>query len=332
MKAKWIPIAAATVLIAVVAAGLAFLYRTTATAPPAPNPVPAPVAEVESEAVLPAIIRARLLVKTPVPVDGRVAAFHAEVGDEVFEGQIIAEIRSEASEVARESAKLDVEQGQTRVNNLESTVTAARLEASRASADAARLRAELDRATRNYSREKLLLAEGATPRLVFEKAERDYKTLETDSATAQELSRAADERVSSLQAELDRQRKILETKLTDMEGAESRAASGQVLAPAAGVIAARRGQVGDEVHPSMEDLFQIATDLSVLDAEVEPSPAQLARIKPGQPAAVTVADLPNEALTGKVVSVQDGKAMVEFSNPSPLVRPGMTAQVRIKIQ
>ena len=36
-----------------------------------------------------------------------------------------------------------------------------------------RVRAELDRASRNYQRQKMLLAEGATPRLTFEKAERE---------------------------------------------------------------------------------------------------------------------------------------------------------------
>jgi hypothetical protein len=64
---------------------------------------------------------------------------------------------------------------------------------------------------------------------------------------------------------------------------------------------------------------------------VEPSPDQLARIKPEQFASVSVADLPHEPLSGVVRSIEDGKARIEFANPSALVKPGQTAQVRIQV-
>jgi hypothetical protein len=35
-------------------------------------------------------------------------------------------------------------------------------------------------------------------------------------------------------------------------------------------------------------------------------------------------------MQGKVKALQGGLAVVEFTSPNPAVRPGMTAQVRIK--
>jgi multidrug resistance efflux pump len=132
-----------------------------------------------------------------------------------------------------------------------------------------------------------------------------------------------------MQRDLDAARKLLEGQRADLEAATTRVHAGQVISPATGVIAARRGEVGAPVNPSIEDLFVIATDLSRLNLVIEPDPAQLQRIQPGQSAYVVVADVP-ESLPGVVKDVDKGTVTVEFSNPSPAVRPGMTAQVRIK--
>ena len=81
----------------------------------------------------------------------------------------------------------------------------------------------------------------------------------------------------------------------------------------------------------MEDFIQIATDTSYLIVTVEPSPDQLARIKPGQFASVAAADIPEEPLPGKVAGAEDSKIKIEFANPSALVKPGHTAHVRSQV-
>jgi macrolide-specific efflux system membrane fusion protein len=270
-------------------------------------------------------------VKVSAPIEGTVTTFHVDVGADVYEGQLLAEIRSDMLDSAQQAATAELERAQTRVQNLESALSAARLESSRATADAIRAGTDFDRATRNFQRQKLLLGEGATPRQVFEKAEKEYTSLLAESKQLAEVAKQSEERISSASRELDSARKLLEGKLADMEAAKSRLEAGQVISPATGTIAARRGQPGDEVNPEMDDLFQIATSTSALEVLVEPSPADLLRIKPGQEALVNVADIPNEVLPGKVSSVEEGKVRIEFSNPSALVKPGQTAQVRIRV-
>jgi multidrug resistance efflux pump len=166
---------------------------------------------------------------------------------------------------------------------------------------------------------------------VFEKAEKDFQTLEQESRNLSEVAQNADARVSALNRDLDAARKILEGRLADAESSKLRVEAGQVTSPVSGVVAGCHGDVGAEVHPTMEDLFQIATDVSRLMVAVEPSPDQLARIKPEQFASVSVADLPHEPLSGVVRSIEDGRVRIEFANPSALVKPGQTAQVRIQV-
>lgn len=99
-----------------------------------------------------------------------------------------------------------------------------------------------------------------------------------------------------------------------------------------GILVARRGEAGGEVNRSMTDLFQIAVQLASLDVVVEPPPPALARIRPGQPAAVRVAEVADAALPGAVRDVKGSQVFIEFTSPNPAIRPGLTAQATIRIE
>jgi len=271
------------------------------------------------------------VVNVGVPLTGKIQAFHAELGDEVYEGQLLAQIKSGGLEDAQETGTADLERAKSRVNEIESAIAAGRLEASRAGADATRARAEFDRAQRYYQRQKMLLDEGATPRLTFEKAQREFQALETESKNLDQLAKQSEERVDSLQRDLDAAQKLFRDKEDHLEGVKASLAAGEISSPVSGIIVARRGELGDQVNPTVTDLFQIATDLSVMEAVAEPAPNDLARIKPGQEAYVALAESPNELLPGVVKKVDEGKVTIEFKNPSPAIKPGLTAQVRIKL-
>jgi HlyD family secretion protein len=332
MRGKGFLVAASFALLLVIGVSIYALRRTSAGKQAAPPPPPKPAVYAGSEVTLEGKVHAPAVQPVPAPADGRVESFHAEVGDEVYEGQILAIIKSDAAETEQERAELDLERAQTRVNNLEGALAAARLEASRAEADASRARAEAERTEKVYQRERMLLAEGATPRLKFERSEREYNEARTESEALSTLAGNAASRVEALQRDLDAARKTLAEKTQDLEDARTQTAAGEVRAPANGVLVGRRGVVGDEVDRSMPDLLQIATDLSRLEVILEPEPPVLARIKPGQQANVSVAEQPGETLPGTVKSTDQGKVTVEFANPNPLIRPGLTAHVRIVLE
>ena len=57
----------------------------------------------------------------------------------------------------------------------------------------------------------------------------------------------------------------------------------------------------------------------------------LQRIRPGQDALVIVADL-NGVIPASVKEVKGNDVTLSFVSPSPVIRPGMTAQVRLKLE
>ena len=97
------------------------------------------------------------------------------------------------------------------------------------------------------------------------------------------------------------------------------------------MVVGRSGEVGQSVGPDKPDLFQIATQLSQLEVVLDPDPRAMRQIQPGQAALVTLLELGLGGMLGAVKSIVGAQVIVGFTSPNPAVRPGMVAQVRIKV-
>jgi HlyD family secretion protein len=330
MRAKWVLIGASVILLAI-AAGAISVWRQdraqnqTQAQPPAPS-------QPSGEIILPGKLEAQQITYVEAVVNGKVDQLLVEVGEDVYEGQLLARISNIGLETSREVAQAAADNAQERVNKLEAAIIAARLEASRARADATRARSEFERTDKLYRRQKLLYGEGATPRLVYERSEKEFQIAQTEFESLDQLAKQAEGRVSQLIKDLEAAKKAFEEKSNELDhvGADLKAA--EVHAPVTGTIVSRSADPGGEVEPGTASarLYGIAADISALEAVIEPEPPVLARLKPEMPALVILADVP-EPVEGKVKSVNEGQAVVEFTSPTPLVRPGMTAQIRLKL-
>jgi multidrug resistance efflux pump len=330
MRGKWILISVSIVLLAMAAGALSRLRNSAAknTAQPVKtSALPAPAGELS----LAGKIEAQQVTTVAAQAGGTVAEFLVDVGQEVFEGAVLARIGNQGLEAAGENARAVLDLAQARVEKAGSAIIAARLEATRARADAVRARGEFDRAQRNYQRQKILHGEGATPRLTYEKSERDYAASQAESDSLEELARVAENRVGELIQEQESAKRILQDKLKDVEEAKTNMAAAEVRSPVDGLVVERKGEVGKELGAQEQaELFRIAVNLSELQVRVNPDPDALKRLKPGDSALVIVADLGGEGIAGSVKEIQGNQATVTFTSPNPVVKPGMTAQVRIK--
>ena len=107
----------------------------------------------------------------------------------------------------------------------------------------------------------------------------------------------------------------MDDKNQQLEEMQANLAAADVHSPVTGVIVARRGEPGRMLDPDeASELFQIAVDLSLLQAVFEPDPGTLGRIKPGQTAFVTVPDLQTDALPAAIKEMNDGEAVAELTS------------------
>jgi membrane fusion protein (multidrug efflux system) len=335
MRGKWFLLAAAAVLIAI-AAGALSRWRNGASpqaalpqTPVSPAPAPAPGG---SFLTLSGPIHAQKTVPVNAELEGKIEAFSVEIGQDVFEGQMLARIGNPGLESAQQLAAEAVETIQSRVNTIESSILSGRLESSRARADASRAKAEYERTQKVADRQQLLHREGATPRLAFERAQAEFARAQAEFASLDELARQAEGRITRLLADLDRARKLLTEKSEELEEAKTEMGASEVLAPVDGLLVARRKQVGDMVALDEPAILDIAIDLALLEVTLEPKPEELARIKAGQEAVVSVAELAIDGMPGEVAEIRGNQVIVSFASPDPSVKPAMTAGVRIKIE
>jgi multidrug efflux pump subunit AcrA (membrane-fusion protein) len=328
VRRKWVGVAIIA-LTAVAGAGL-FYWRRHWPDTPRRTVTSAPAPALPSQITVTGKIRAAHVTGTGSDAMGAIDAFEANVGDEVFQGQVLAEVGSAALESERSGAAAAVEKAQNRVEDTQKAVNMAQLDASRANADRESARAELDRVTKLLDRQKTLLAAGATPRLTYERTERDWESAREQWDAQDKVARAARGRVEDTLKEAGNANRILADKRQQLEAVRSAMESAVVQSPVDGLVVGRQGAVGDPVERFGNDLFSIATDLYDLEVAVEAKPDVVKRLRPSVPALVIIPDLQDSTFPGVVKTIEGSQVVIGFQSSTPAVRPGMPAEVRLK--
>jgi multidrug resistance efflux pump len=328
MRGKWLLIAGATV-IAGIGAGVVS-HRLRKPAAPVQAGPPAAVLNT-NDVTISGTIRPTHVTGVGSTIEGNIEAFLADVGEEVFEGQVLARIGSGTLETNREQASASVDLAQQQVTSAEAALVAAKMEASRADADLERSRLQVDRVQRAYERQSTLHKAGATPKLKYEAALADYEAAVKEFEIMDKASRAARDGVQTATQNVTAAKSNLSEKSGQLDEAQGAFEAAEVRAPVAGVIVGRQGEQGKPSRDYGENLFRIATDLFSLEVVAEPKPNVLKRIHPGQQALVLVLDLQGAGMEGRVKEIKDNQAIVEFASSLPAIRPGMRADVRLKL-
>jgi HlyD family secretion protein len=328
MRGKWVLLSGTIILAAVAVGALSLMRREPAqVATPVVTHSEPPAGEVSLQGT----IQAQHVVPVGVAVAGEIESFELDVGQEVAEGQLLARIASRGLETMRELAARAVDNAQSKIDSMEGRILQARLEASRSRAEANRSRDQYERADKAAQRQRLLHGQGATPRLVYEKAQREFETAQNEFRGLDEIARQAEERVGTMTQEVQMAKTSLADKRRELDDAAASLAAAEVRSPVSGLMVGRRGQPGQSIGPEEASaLVQIAVDLASLEVVLDPEPPVLARIRAGEPAVVFVADV-QEGLSGTVKEIKGSQAIVEFVSPNPAVKPGMTAQVKIRL-
>ena len=331
MQGKWVMVTVALVVAGAIGGAIVMRRRQIPVSKPARA---AGALELPASGVVTftGTIRPQHVTAVGASMDGNIDMFLADVGQEVFEGETLARIGAPALASDRENAARAVERARDQVGRVEEILNAALMEQSRAQADAERGKAEVDRTSRDYDRQRMLNARGATPRRTYEKSETDYKAAVDQYELLSKAGNAAAENVRNSQAVVDTAKKAVDARLAELDEAQGNIdAAGEVLSPVDGMVVTRSGQPGKPARDAGDQMFVIATDLFALEVTVEPPPPVLNRIVPGMPAMVLVPELTNAGFAGEVKGIDKGVVVVQFVSGLPAVKPGMKADVRFKL-
>jgi multidrug resistance efflux pump len=295
------------------------------------SPVPAAPAPSETgDITLIGRVQPRTSVLVAAPLEGTLESFFVDIGQEVYKDQLLGKIRSANLDAAEQQAQLDLDKAETRVTTLSGDQLAARLEASRATVDQSRARADVDRLEKLYRQQKGLWDAGATPRLTFEKAEKDYNDAKAAIERVDTVAKLADSRAKTIESGIEDANRAVADRTAALERAKADLANAEIHSPADGIVMARRGQPGEPVNPSIQDLLQIGTELTALQVVLAVNSVQLARIHVGQAAGVRVPEITPDEIPATVSEIRGSDIVVNFTSPTPITKLDLAAQVRIK--
>ena len=312
----WIAAGAIGVVLAIVLAfrGLTAGLEPEDVPPAALGPESVSLGELLETVAASGTIEPRVRVPVIAEVSGIIASVHVEEGERVVRGQPLFELDRERLEarVAERQAELLLRQANARFDLL------------------GRARVDRDRAAQDFARARALREKGVASQLEFERAERDARVAEiaVRDAGAERAAREA----AVLQA-----REALRQAERDLRNAV-------VRAPIDGRVIERAGEIGRAVADVTANggttIAVIADDTRIrLVAEIDEN--DVAQLRPGQRALVTLDALPDEKLEGTVRKVSSAGAIeanvasftIDVDLPDDeRLRVGMSADARVVIR
>jgi multidrug efflux pump subunit AcrA (membrane-fusion protein) len=240
--------------------------------------------------------------------DGYLKKRYADFGDHVKAGQLLAEIEAPELDQQVQQAQASLAQVQAALSRAEHQLTQskANLELSRLTVD----------------RWRTLADRGVVSKQEFDQHNADYLAQQAGVESAEADVRAASENIRATQANLDR--------LKNLQSYE------KITAPWAGIVTARNVDVGALIGTTgSTPLFRLA-QIDVLRIIIDVPETDAPSIKAGQPAEVTVQELPGRKFEGKVTRTANSldantrtlMTEVQVFNREATLMPNMFAQVR----
>jgi membrane fusion protein (multidrug efflux system) len=241
-------------------------------------------------------------------IPGYLAALEVEDNQRVRAGDVIARIDDGDYQLAVKTAQDKVATQQATIERIgkqvgaqQATVEQSKAQLESAQAGATRMKSEL-------TRQQALANRDFASRQTLEQAQanRDQAIAAVDAAQATLQSAAANVDVLKLQQQ-EAARTLDELK-TALAKAERDLSFAVIRAPFDGVIGNRAVQTGDYVQPGQRLASLVPLDGVYVDANFKET--QLARLRAGQTASITVDALPDRKITGTVESIAPASGSV----------------------
>ena len=290
-------------------------------------------------------------------VSGNILALFADFNTTVTKGQLIARIdpapfqtKVNQAQATLDAARAAVANSQAVVEQASANIQAATSALAAARANVVKAEAMVDDARTKVDRRVVMVSQNATSKEDLETAQTTYKSAVADHDAVVAQRQAADDGVTVAQAQLTVARSLVVANQAQVKEYAAALQSAQIdlnhtniTAPVDGVVVSRNVDVGQTVAASLSapTLFLIAQDLTKMQVDTNVSEADVGRVRVNQPATFTVDAYPGRTFDGLVTSIRQAPinvqnvitydAVIGVSNADLKLFPGMTANVKILV-
>ncbi len=199
----------------------------------------------------------------------------------------------------------------------------------------------VDQDQANLAEAKAQLAKDQT-NLGYTKASYDRAVeLAKRGIDTQDALDAAKSTYAQAQAQIELDQATIKQHEAALKAAEINVGYTDIISPVDGTVVSRNVTVGQTVAASFQTptLFLIATDLTKMQVDTNVSESDIGNIHDGTPASFTVEAYPDRTFKGTVSQVRQAPqtvqnvvtydVVVSAANPGDVLKPGMTATVKI---
>jgi membrane fusion protein, multidrug efflux system len=241
-------------------------------------------------------------------VAGYVANVFVADNSYVHAGDVIAAIDDGDYRLAADSARQKVATQQATVERFARQIVSQRANVDQARAQLVSARAGETRTQLEFERQQALAAKEFASKQALEQAVANRDQAGAAVKNAEAAIEAAQASVAVLEAQRQEAAHTLDELKTAQAKAERDLSFATIRSPIDGVIGNRAMQVGDYVQPGQRLASIVPLDAVYVDANFKET--QLARVKPGQLASISVDALPDQRIEGTVASVSPAAGSV----------------------
>ncbi|OZI53996.1 HlyD family secretion protein [Bordetella genomosp. 4] len=259
-----------------------------------------PEASASSQSTDDAYIRADITSVAP-QVAGLVTHVLVEENETVKAGQLLARIDDRDYELAVRSAKATLASAQASADALKAQATVQQSVIHQASATLNADQANLKLARADFNRYSSLAADGSGTIQARQQAQARLRVQEAQHEKNRAIHQAETERLTILQADLQRAAAAVEQAKAAVAQAELNLSYTHIVAPISGVIGHKNIRVGN--FAKIGEALVTVVPLADIYVEANFRETQLAKMRAGQPVTLTVDALPGQTFSGKVQSV-----------------------------
>jgi len=313
-------------------------------------------------------------------VSGRVAKVNVKVGDTVTKTQVLMEVDATKLNLALKTAQSNLSSAQVSYDQTKADLNFA-LRTAQASFDSAKASLDAAKSSNAQNPNSLIVAKANldTATIAVQKAQGDYNTvawrgdvgMTTQAASLQTATiayqsalasykiaaakindsdlTAAQATYTNAQVALEQAQKNLETKLAtaqatldnaklEVEQAQRNLENAKLVAPYDGVISVVNYGIGDNASGTAVTIV----DLSLLQVKVTVAEVDVAKIKVGQTATMTLDALSGKTYNAKVIAISpvgtvtsgvvNYTTTLEITDADGSIKPGMTANLTIEVE
>jgi len=279
-------------------------------------------------------------------VSGYIRRIHADRGDFVKAGQVLAEIDDQELQASLEQARATLSSGHAGLEMARSTLVGQRANLENQRANLSKARAVAANDARQAERMKTLFDRGLVSATDFENARTTAESSRANVQAADAQLNLAEAQIVTIESQVRLSEAQIETYRAALNLADTNLANTRLLAPFSGYVSLRNLDPGAAVSAQSSGTNTASVgiltiqDVETVKVQIEVPERDIARIRVGSPVRLAVDPYQGETFTGSVARVVHNldprsRTMgveVEIPNPGGRLKPGMYARVEVLVE